>query len=306
MIMLPVAPENPPIRDRRQAFAAAPCAKIPGMRRPILFALWAVVAIIAARTPAAADDVEIRSGELTLHAVLFKPEGAGPFPAVVALHGCSGLMRRPGQLGTRYRDWAERLVAAGFAVLFPDSFTARGIASQCTVRERRVRSSRERVRDAEAARRWLQAQSWVKPDRVSLMGWSSGATAALWTVRPRTATRDGGPDFRSAVAFYPGCRRLNELAWSARVPTLVLIGEADDWTPATACQNMVRGAHGRSAFAEIIVYPGALHEFDHPDRPIAQRTGLAFSADGSGRAHVATDKKARADALKRVPEWLSR
>lgn len=36
------------------------------------------------------------------------------------------------------------------------------------------------------------------------------------------------------------------------------------------------------------------------------RTGLAFSADGSGRAHSGTHPAARADALKRVPEWLKR
>jgi len=69
---------------------------------------------------------------------------------------------------------------------------------------------------------------------------------------------------------------------------------------------MISEARGRSAHAEIITYPGAVHEFDHPNRPAAQRTGLASSADGSGRAHVATHESARADALKRVPEWLSR
>ena len=34
--------------------------------------------------------------------------------------------------------------------------------------------------------------------------------------------------------------------------------------------------------------------------------GLAFSADGSGRAHVATHGAGRADAIRRVSEWLSR
>jgi dienelactone hydrolase len=266
----------------------------------------ALVAATPARAAGAAEEVEVPQGEVTLKALLFRPEGAGPFPAVVALHGCGGLTNRSGQLGTRYRDWGERLSSAGYVVLFPDSFGARGIGSQCTVRERRVRSSRERVVDANAARRWLQGKEWVKADRVSLIGWSSGATSALWTVRPRAARRDGGADFRSAVAFYPGCARLNDLAWSARVPTLVLIGASDDWTPASTCQQMIRGARGRSAHAEIVTYPGAYHDFDHPNRPIAQRSGLAFSADGSGRAHVATDASARADALKRVPDWLAR
>jgi dienelactone hydrolase len=272
--------------------------------RPLAALLFAAAAVLA--SDARAEEVEIPHGEAVLKAILFKPEGAGPFPAVVALHGCGGLISRSGKLGGRYRDWGERLAAQGFVVLYPDSFGSRGIASQCTVRERRARSSRERVGDANAARRWLQSQAWVKPDRIALLGWSSGATSTLWTVRPRAAAREGAPDFRAAVALYPGCRRLNELAWSARIPTLILIGAADDWTPAAPCQQMVSGARGRSAHADIVTYPGAYHEFDHPSRALAQRTGLAFSADGSGRAHVATDARARADALKRVPEWLAR
>ena len=271
-----------------------------------LLALLLLAAVVAPAGVAAAEDVEIPHGEGRLKAVLLKPEGAGPFPAVVALHGCNGLRNSAGQIGTRYRDWGGRLVAQGFAVIYPDSFGSRGLGSQCTVRERRARSSRERVADANAARRWLQEQSWVKADRVSLIGWSSGATSTLWTVRPRAAARDGSADFRSAIAFYPGCRRLNDAAWSTRIPTLILIGGADDWSPAAPCQHMVREARGRSAHAEIVVYPGAHHDFDHPNRALAQRTGLAFSADGSGRAHVATHAAGRADAIRRVPEWLSR
>jgi dienelactone hydrolase len=272
----------------------------------LLAALIVAAGAAALASTVAAEDVEIPHGDGALKAVLIKPKGDGPFPAVVGLHGCAGLVNRSGQLGARYRDWGERLTAAGFVVLYPDSFRSRGIGSQCTVRERRARSSRERVADANAARRWLQSQDWVKADRVALLGWSSGATSTLWTVRPRAAIHDGTPDFRSAVALYPGCRRLTDLAWSARVPTLILIGGADDWTPPAACQQMVKEARGRSAYAEIVTYPGAHHEFDHPNRPLAQRSGLAFSADGSGRAHVATHAGARTDALKRVPEWLAR
>ena len=67
------------------------------------------------------------------------------------------------------------------------------------------------------------------------------------------------------------------------MPTLILIGRADDQASAAACQQMVAGARGRSARVEIQVYPGAHHDFDHPNRPLQVRTGLAFSVDGSGR-----------------------
>jgi dienelactone hydrolase len=169
-----------------------------------------------------------------------------------------------------------------------------------------VRAPRERVADANAARHWLQAQSFVAPDRVSLLGWQNGAVATLWAVRRRANVDDKGPDFRSAVALYPGCRRLADSEWSARIPTLLLVGGADDWTPAGPCEQMVAGARGRSAQIAIVVYPGAYAEFDHPNMPMRVLHGLAFTADGSGRAHSGTNPAARADAIRRVPEWLAR
>jgi dienelactone hydrolase len=278
-----------------------------------LFALIAAAAVFTTAGPVLAasnpEAVEIPQKDSSgrLKAVLFRPEGPGPFPAVVGLHNCTGLSNSAGVLGARYRDWGERLAKSGFVVLLPDSNSSRSAGSQCALRSRSIRNDRERVADADAARAWLQSQSWVAADRVSLIGWSSGAIAALWAVRARTLPQaQDAPDFRSAVALYPGCRRLSNAAWSARVPTLILIGRADDQASAAICQQMVAGARGRSARVEIHVYPGAHHDFDHPSRPLQTRTGLAFSVDGSGRVHSGTHPAARADALKRVPAWFER
>lgn len=270
----------------------------------LLFALAG--AALWATAGAAAEKVDIAEGELTLHAALYRPEGPGPFPAVVALHDCSGLAEHPAADAGLYAEWSKLLAAKGLVVLLPDSFGSRGLGSQCLVRKPKVRASRERVADANAARRWLQKQNFVRGDRISLLGWSSGGIAALWAVRPNAAPRDGSADFRSAVALYPGCRRLRQTAWSARIPTLILIGGADERTPASTCEQMVAGAHGRSARAEIIVYPGAGHEFDRADGSLRLRAGPARSADPPGRARRGANPAARADALTRVPQWLGR
>ena len=268
--------------------------------------LWIGSAAFGAQ---AAEPVEIRSGETALSATLFRPAGAGPFPAVVALHGCEGLTDPKGALRPQYRAWGERLLASRIAVIFPDSFGARGLSAQCRAPKRPIRASRERVTDAQAARQWLQSQPFVNARRISLLGWSNGANTALWTVRPRRAGRDArndGPDFRSAAAFYPNCRRLGASGWSARIPTLILVGAADDWAPAHECEQMVAGAKGRSAMARIVSYSGAYHFFDRPDLPLQVRTGLAFTPDGSGRAHVGSDAEARTDAIRRVGEFFLR
>lgn len=276
------------------------------MRFIVVFLAWASIATVAAAaSPPAPEPVDIPGGGGIIHAVLYRPEGQGPFPAVVALHGCSGL-KRPDGVGGRYSDWAQVLVNAGFVVLYPDSYGSRGLGAQCTVRNRRIRTERERVEDANSARHWLQSQSYIQADRISLLGWSNGGISVLWAVRRRGATQSEKADFRSAVAFYPGCGRLDNAAWSARIPTLILIGSLDDWVSARACEQMVAGARGRSARTSIVVYPGAYHDFDHPNRPVQLRTGNAFSIDGSGRVHTGTNPSARADALKRVQQWLAR
>jgi dienelactone hydrolase len=280
------------------AFASSP------MRLSALFCS-ALLLIAAGRAQAAPDAIDLPAKDGTLHAYLYKPgEGAGPFPTVVAVHGCSGLAGRSGPVQSRYQNWADILTKAGYAVLFPDSYGSRNLGSQCRVHERSVHASRERVTDILAARRWLADQAWVRHDRISLLGWSNGGNGLLWAVRPQAAVHDGAPDFRTAVALYPDCRRNSRLAWSARVPTLILIGAADDWSPARDCQQMIDAARGRSALARVIVYPGAYQDFDRDNLALQERTGMATSRDGSGRVHIGTNEPARSDALKRVPEWL--
>jgi dienelactone hydrolase len=253
------------------------------------------------------ERVKLPGEEVNLNGMLFRPAGPGPFPAVVALHGCGGLWDRVGGLSARHADWGNRLAQAGLIVLMPDSFGSRGLGSQCGTKESRVRASRERVADALAARRWLQARADVKPRRVSLLGWANGGATVLAAIRTDRSPADGQPDFAKAVAFYPGCRvQAESPTFEARVPALLLIGEADDWTPVAPCDRLVKAARGRGENFEIVIYPGALHDFDHPSRAPVRREGLAFTPDGSGTANVGTDPAARDDALKRVPEFLAR
>ena len=261
---------------------------------------------------ASGETVTFPGDGVTLEAQLFRPQGAGPFPAVVALHGCSGLYERKGErLSARHADWAERLSAEGFLVLLPDSFTSRGLGPQCRVRERETRPSRERVADALAAKTYLQTRPDVKAGAISLLGWSNGGSTVLYAVEPRHAAKDGarehGPDFAVAIAFYPGCRVPAESGrWHARLKLHILIGGADDWTPAAPCESLANTAQGAGEPVAIKVYPGAYHDFDHPNQPVHLVRGLAFTGSGTGAAHSGTDPAARADAIKLVPTLLAR
>jgi len=275
--------------------------------RPVLSALFLTLLMSSAHAaPAPAPQaVEIPLSSGVLHAQLFKPEGGGPFPTVIALHGCGGLGSHSDSVSPRYRDWAERLLKAGNAVLLPDSYGSRELGPQCRVKDVHVKARRERVTDIAASRAWLMKQNWVARDRVSLMGWANGASALLWAVRPQAVARDTGPDFRAAIAFYPDCRISAGLGWSTRVPTLVLIGANDDVSSPPACRQMVDGAHGRSALARIVVYPGAYHDFDRANTPV-HAASASTDAAVPEHGHLGTDSQARAESQKEVAEWLAR
>ncbi|WP_460449212.1 dienelactone hydrolase family protein [Alsobacter sp. SYSU BS001988] len=267
---------------------------------------------LALSSPARAEPQRIRltGSDVVLAAVLYKPEGPGPFPAVVALHGCGGLFLRNGKVSPRDEDWGERLAAQGFAVLMPDSYGPRAVGPQCRNRDRTVRPSAQRQADAHAARRWLQSQPFVKPEAVSLMGWSNGAATTLYAIKDSKTSRAAmgdGPDFARAVAFYPGCRALAERGgYKPRAPLLILMGENDDWTPVESCRRLVDQAKAAGRAATLVAYQGAFHDFDSPGAPVVTRRGLAFTASDTGEAQAGTDPAGREDAIARVPAFLAR
>jgi dienelactone hydrolase len=261
--------------------------------------------VVQAAVLAEPQSVEIPRADGVLQALLYKPAGDGPFPTVIALHGCGGLATKTEPIQPRYADWAAQLLQSGQAVLLPDSYGSRELGPQCRVRDRRVQARRDRVADIMASRQWLLQQPWVIRERIGLMGWANGASALLWAVRPQLALDRSEPDFRAAVAFYPDCRISSGLGWSARVPILVLIGGNDDLSSPAACRQMIEGAKGRSALARIVIYPGAYQDFDRPNFPL-HVTSAAPEADVPEHGHLGTDPAARADAQERVSEWLGR
>jgi dienelactone hydrolase len=192
--------------------------------------------------------VDIIDGYLT------KPEGAGPFPAIVHLHDCSGLPK-DFKSGAVRGYWSEQLAAWGYVVLVVDSFTSRGIEHACTD------AATSRIADAYGALSYLSRQSFVDASRITLLGFSQGAIAALRIVGERDFVlfeSEGEHKIRAAIAFYPACPSDGTMT----VPTLILIGELDDWTRASACKSMMASRTGVGSPVKLIVYPGAHHAFD--------------------------------------------
>jgi len=190
----------------------------------------------------------------TIDGYLTKPDGPGPFAAIVLLHGCSGL---PDQFkaGKIKGLWSERLAAWGYVVLAPDSFTTRGISNTC------LGEPAPRDADAFGALTYLARQPFIDPNHIAVIGFSAGGIATLSVAAQRDfALFEGEREFKAAIAFYPLCKPYDPMA----IPTLVLAGEADDWLPASTCKAMVKRQTSSGASARLVVYPGAYHGFDGP------------------------------------------
>lgn len=182
---------------------------------------------------------------------LFKPQGEGPFPAVVVLHGCGGIAERD-------RVWAKRLNGWGYAALTVDSFGPRGVHQGVCATPQLVPPGL-RARDAFAAAAWLRTQPEIDRAHIGVLGFSHGGWSVLKAISASIVRSAGAVPFGAAVAYYPPCEP--DLGGVA-TDTLILIGEADDWVSPARCIDYVAAQARPPREVAIKLYPGAYHDFD--------------------------------------------
>ncbi|MCC7276683.1 MAG: dienelactone hydrolase family protein [Alphaproteobacteria bacterium] len=245
---------------------------------------------VPARAGAGGDDGAV----VDLAAWYSRPAADGPVPAVLLLHGCSG----PGR---NLRQWRRFLDARGLAVLNLDSFGARGVQEICSDFSRVTDAQRRG--DATAALAWLAARPEIDATRIAVMGFSHGGGIALDLAarRPPGATAA----FRAAIAFYPACRRRARQEAEYAIPLQILVGDADDWTPAARCTEL--RARSRGIPVELEVYPDAQHAFDVPGLATVHRPDVQNINSPTGRgATSGGDPAALAAAETAVASFLER
>ena len=247
---------------------------------------------------------------VVINALIFRPVEVEPckrLPAVVTLHGCGGmystLASRKDQLSMRHQNMADLLVSQGYIALYPDSFRSRGVEQICTERlsSRSVHVT-DRVNDVIAAAAYLRGRPDVDPERIALLGWSHGAMTTLSSINtrdPRVAAQR--PYFKTAIAFYPGCRETLEAkeGYSLALPLKMLIGGRDNWTAPGPCIDLAKKLEVVHEPIAITVYPDAYHGFDEPGTGPHQRydvPGLTLT--------VGANPSAREDAYEKVKFYL--
>jgi dienelactone hydrolase len=282
---------------------------MPARAVPIILATWLSIGIAAAQETVTFPAIDTPGAPPTvLSGLLYRPAGPGPFPAVIGLHGCGGVLLN-GKPAPLLAQWGELLAAEGYIVLMPDSHSSRGHPHRlCELvgDARPVQWNRERSRDAYAGLRYLKTRSDVQPNSIVVMGQSAGAAPILHLLSTEVGQADwkGRDEFRATVLFYPACQlALDALPdWKPRLPSLLLMGEADDWTPAAPCKQLFPAS--TSGHVESHYYPDAYHAFDHPNMPKTTVTSVKLPPNGHSPT-IATDPTARNDAIARVKRFLA-
>ena len=263
-----------------------------------IFFIVTVTLAVAADTVTFQGTSKTKSGDFVmLKGKLTKPQGNGPFPAIVMLHGCRGIDKAQDA-------WAERFASWGYVALQVDSLAHRGEKDICAAPF--IVPFPTRVQDAYDSKSYLGGLPFVDRNRIAVAGWSHGGALTIASVSPQNylvwaninmtyaaLTRKPEAPFRAAVAFYPFIcvAQLND----SEAPLLILTGEADVVAPVAFLK---KNMPVEKTTHEVIlkVYPGAYHTFDAEGVDVKTPTAVRFKYDPS----------AAADAIVQVKDFLAK
>lgn len=181
-----------------------------------------------------------------------RPDGNGPFPAVLILHSCAGFDGFDAVA-------ADRLVPLGYVAVALDALGRREPTGACG-NDNGAGYTAE-VTAAWATLAWMRAQPYIAADRLAIIGFSMGADALLALVDPPGAQATPPAGLRAAVAFEPSCDGTKP---NVRVPLAIFDGDADQIAPAAPCAALARAASSNGTAVQITTYQGATHGFNVP------------------------------------------
>ncbi|HET9695499.1 MAG TPA: dienelactone hydrolase family protein [Terriglobales bacterium] len=191
----------------------------------------------------------------------FLPLSEKQFPAVIAIHGSTGMAES-------FSDQPARMLAGnGYCVFLLHYFdrTGTGVATKQEMHDL-FPDWMSVISDSIA---YVNQLSQVQPDRVGLIGISLGAYLALSL---------GATDSRvkAVVDFCGGLPEELAAQCAAMPPTLILHGEKDESVPVAEAHKIERLMQRTNSAYEIKIYPGAGHFFSGPTMLDAAQRTLAF------------------------------
>jgi dienelactone hydrolase len=165
----------------------------------------------------------------------------------------------------------------------------------------------QRSADAFGAFEYLVQQNFVKKDKISLMGFSWGATAGLMSIDPSIkklfSPTQGG--FHSLVAAYPNSKYWTVMGRMWRriadvkipIPTLILAGEKDEAESIDVYKELQQIAEKNTFPLTVIIYPDSYRKFDEK----REKHSVTVNNVTLTKAY---NEKAHEDSIKQVFSFL--
>lgn len=207
-----------------------------------------------------ADSPAERAARLAANYALDKPEGNGPFPAVMLVPGCEGFH------GLKWKEHfnrvAQRIKGAGFAVLRVN-YHAAGEVTTCEV----IMNPAEVTADVATAAKFLRAQPFIKPGAINIIAWSYGAGAAFNALDGSDGREPA--QIAALIAYYPVVGMIRP--WEKVVPALVLCGDDDVHAHCERLDPLLSLLPGGKE-VKVVSYPQTWHGFDNSDLPAKTAT----------------------------------
>jgi carboxymethylenebutenolidase len=225
----------------------------------------------------------VDGGSRTLRGYLAVPDGAGPWPGVVAVHEAYGL-------NAVVRRQADHLAAACYPTPAPDLYTDGGVA-RCVLSTFRamLTGSGKAVADVDAARDCLRGRADCT-GKVGIIGFCMGGGFALVT-----ANRG----FDAASSNYGPLPLHLERALTGACPVIGSYGGRDRMLPGAA-KKLTRTLGTLGVEHDVKEYPSAGHSFLN-DVEVGPRPLLPLLRVGGIRPEPAT----AADAWQRIEAFFA-
>ncbi len=236
-----------------------------------------------------------RESPLNVTAQLRVPTGADQVPAVVIVHGTSGV-------DSRGAYHAGALNDAGIATLELDMWTPRGLCGG-TGPQGRPQGVPETLPDAFGALDYLASRADINARCIGIMGFSWGGVVSMLTAtRPYSDMYMGDNPLRFAAhaPFYPVCWGYNRIPGYAfadlvGAPVFIQCGECDQYDSPDSCRRLVDGLDDDArSHVSVRMYPGAHHAFNRLEPPIVVNDPFSHLGKGGQVRMVAEPMAAEA------------
>jgi dienelactone hydrolase len=189
------------------------------------------------------------------------------YPLIIGVAGSMGWRKH-------HLDYLKMYQEQGYGTFQLNSFKSRGITS--TVGSQDEVTIAAVILDAYRALEELSKHPKINRDKVALTGWSLGGGVTLFAGwMPLKEAITDQVSFAAHLAFYPPCFINPENLSFTKAPIHILIGQADDWTPAKPCVNLVEKLSDKTNIS-ITTYPDAHHGFDSEEPVVWNEKGYSF------------------------------